>query len=94
MRHAETESQKWGATCAHKNVAEIKNGYDETIGGQCSTCLEVLWGVGKCGGCHKQDAKLTVFVAAHGERFCGDTCRRAFLERKKQAKPRAKKSAA
>lgn len=57
--------------CTHQNIDEIKNGNEKTIGGQCSTCLEVIYGIGQCAGCG-QDGQLHTIVS--GRRYHGEEC--------------------
>lgn len=64
--------------CTHVNIEEIRNGYEKVIGGQCSTCLEVIWGAGKCDGCGEV-GQLRSIVS--GRRYHGEECLK--LARKK-----------
>jgi hypothetical protein len=69
--------------CTHYRIEEIKNGYDRVIGGQCRTCLAVIWGVSKCAGCGKDKARLTYTLEA--SRYCGKQCRDDQLKRARDA---------
>jgi hypothetical protein len=70
--------------CTHFYIDEIKNGFERVIGGQCRKCLAVIWGVGKCAGCAKDNAKLT-YTLDESRRYCGHQCRTDQLERERKA---------
>jgi hypothetical protein len=73
----------WNMPCGHGTVEQILNGNDQVIGGQCATCLEVLWGIGTCSGCKKEQARLT-YVLGEQQRYCSDQCRKDELARKRK----------
>jgi len=80
-------NQAWSAAlmpCTHNSVEEIRNGNDVVLGGQCTTCLTLLWGVGKCAGCGKDPARLTYVIDER--RYCNAVCRQNELAKERAAK--------
>jgi hypothetical protein len=70
--------------CTHQTLDEIKNGYDKTIGMQCLNCMELIWSLGRCDGCHKDNSKLHLVINIKEgirnpmRRFCDETCRKKY----------------
>lgn len=73
-------------SCRHPREEEIRNGNDVVVGGQCRSCLEVLWGIGKCSGCQQPGQKLRIVVQGKKgtARFCGPECQKLAHKYKRQ----------
>lgn len=69
--------------CEHPRTETILNGADVVIGGQCRTCLKVLWGLGDCAGCGRAGQRLHYVTGT--QRYCEEQCRKDELARKRAA---------